>query len=113
MLQIQGKELSYNNINDVDAAFDLVSEFDNGTFACAIVKHANPCGDALGESQNEAYKKAFTTKPDFSEAYNNLGTALEGKGKLEEAVEAYTKAILLKPDYAAVSYTHLTLPTKA
>ena len=58
--QLQGKELSYNNINDTDAAFSLVSEFDpsNGP-ACAIIKHANPCGVATGASLDEAYSNAF------------------------------------------------------
>ena len=58
--QHQGKELSYNNINDTDAAFELVSEFDpaNGP-ACAIIKHANPCGVATGATLQEAYDRAF------------------------------------------------------
>ncbi|WP_368186041.1 bifunctional phosphoribosylaminoimidazolecarboxamide formyltransferase/IMP cyclohydrolase [Aestuariibius sp. HNIBRBA575] len=58
--QLQGKELSYNNINDTDAAFELVSEFDpaNGP-ACAIIKHANPCGVAQGKTLEDAYRKAF------------------------------------------------------
>ena len=58
--QIQGKALSYNNINDTDAAFELVSEFapEEGP-ACAIIKHANPCGVARGESLAEAYRRAF------------------------------------------------------
>ena len=46
--QIQGKELSYNNINDTDAAYELVAEFDPAPAACAIIKHANPCGVAVG-----------------------------------------------------------------
>ena len=58
--QIQGKELSYNNINDTNAAFELVSEFDpNLESAVAIIKHANPCGVATGDSLNSAYKKAL------------------------------------------------------
>ena len=59
-VQIQGKELSYNNINDTDAAFELVSEFlpANGP-ACAIIKHANPCGVARGQTLREAYMNAF------------------------------------------------------
>jgi len=58
--QHQGKELSYNNINDTDAAFELVAEFDPADGpACAIIKHANPCGVARGASQLEAYKAAF------------------------------------------------------
>ncbi len=58
--QHQGKELSYNNINDTDAAFELVSEFapEDGP-ACVIIKHANPCGAATGASLREAYVKAF------------------------------------------------------
>ncbi len=55
--QVQGKELSYNNLNDTDAAFALVSEFDAPTVA--IIKHANPCGVASGENVLEAYKKAL------------------------------------------------------
>lgn len=55
--QLQGKELSYNNINDTDAAFRLVSEFDEP--AVAIIKHANPCGVAIGHTLVEAYGRAF------------------------------------------------------
>ncbi|MDX2484204.1 MAG: bifunctional phosphoribosylaminoimidazolecarboxamide formyltransferase/IMP cyclohydrolase [Pseudodonghicola sp.] len=59
-LQHQGKELSYNNINDTDAAFELVAEFSpEETAACAIIKHANPCGVAKGATLLEAYKSAF------------------------------------------------------
>ncbi|WP_339108718.1 bifunctional phosphoribosylaminoimidazolecarboxamide formyltransferase/IMP cyclohydrolase [Thioclava sp. GXIMD4216] len=57
--QLQGKELSYNNINDTDAAFELVSEFGTEKPAVAIIKHANPCGVATGETVIEAYKRAF------------------------------------------------------
>ncbi len=62
--QIQGKELSYNNLNDTDAAFELVSEFapEDGP-AVAIIKHANPCGVARGSSLSEAYKKALKCDP--------------------------------------------------
>ena len=56
---MQGKELSYNNINDTDAAFELVSEFGGEAPACAIIKHANPCGVATGETLAEAYRRAF------------------------------------------------------
>ena len=56
--QHQGKELSYNNINDTDAAFELVSEFSDGP-ACAIIKHANPCGVATGDTLAQAYQRAF------------------------------------------------------
>jgi phosphoribosylaminoimidazolecarboxamide formyltransferase/IMP cyclohydrolase len=58
--QHQGKELSYNNINDTDAAFALVSEFAPADGpACAIIKHANPCGVATGDTMVEAYTRAF------------------------------------------------------
>jgi len=58
--QVQGKQLSYNNINDTDAAYECVAEFDpNRTAACVIVKHANPCGVAQGASVLEAYRKAL------------------------------------------------------
>jgi phosphoribosylaminoimidazolecarboxamide formyltransferase/IMP cyclohydrolase len=58
--QAQGKQLSYNNINDTDAAYECVAEFDpKRTAACAIIKHANPCGVAEGESLVEAYRKAL------------------------------------------------------
>ncbi len=60
--QHQGKELSYNNINDTDAAFELVAEFDPAEGpACAIIKHANPCGVARGATMVEAYQAAFNT----------------------------------------------------
>jgi phosphoribosylaminoimidazolecarboxamide formyltransferase/IMP cyclohydrolase len=57
--QIQGKELSYNNISDTDAAYECVKTFDEP--ACVIVKHANPCGIALGSNIQEAYEKAFAS----------------------------------------------------
>src|SRR6202035_4062837 len=58
--QVQGKELSYNNINDTDAAYECVAEFDPArTAACAIIKHANPCGVAEGTSLLDAYSKAL------------------------------------------------------
>ncbi|MBS0238788.1 MAG: bifunctional phosphoribosylaminoimidazolecarboxamide formyltransferase/IMP cyclohydrolase [Proteobacteria bacterium] len=61
--QLQGKELSYNNINDTDAAFELVSEFDPKIPAVAIIKHANPCGVATGTSLADAYRKALACDP--------------------------------------------------
>jgi phosphoribosylaminoimidazolecarboxamide formyltransferase/IMP cyclohydrolase len=59
--QLQGKELSYNNIADADAAWECVKRFDGP--ACVIVKHANPCGVALADSAAAAYAKAFKTDP--------------------------------------------------
>ncbi len=57
--QWQGKELSYNNLNDTDAAFELVAELGVGQPACAIIKHANPCGVAAGGSLLTAYQRAY------------------------------------------------------
>src|SRR5580704_9723199 len=58
--QVQGKQLSYNNINDTDAAYECVAEFDPArSAACAIIKHANPCGVAEGASLVDAYRKAL------------------------------------------------------
>ena len=59
--QLQGKELSYNNIADADAAWECVKSFD--VPACVIVKHANPCGVAVGDDALQAYEKAFKTDP--------------------------------------------------
>ena len=63
--QLQGKELSYNNIADSDAAWEAVKAFDSSAnvVACVIVKHANPCGVALGATAVEAYRRAFSTDP--------------------------------------------------
>ncbi|MCA3070930.1 MAG: bifunctional phosphoribosylaminoimidazolecarboxamide formyltransferase/IMP cyclohydrolase [Rhodocyclaceae bacterium] len=64
-VQRQGKELSYNNIADADAAWECVRGFeaDAGAVACVIVKHANPCGVAVGADTAEAYRRAFATDP--------------------------------------------------
>ncbi|MCO6428764.1 bifunctional phosphoribosylaminoimidazolecarboxamide formyltransferase/IMP cyclohydrolase [Nitrosomonas communis] len=59
--QLQGKELSYNNIADTDAAWECVKSFDSP--ACVIVKHANPCGVAIADTPLAAYKRAFATDP--------------------------------------------------
>ncbi len=61
--QIQGKELSYNNIADTDAALECVKQFDDVP-ACVIVKHANPCGVAMGANLLEAYNRAYSTDPE-------------------------------------------------
>ena len=62
-VQLQGKELSYNNIADTDAALECVKQFDNHP-ACVIVKHANPCGVAIGDDLLDAYERAFKTDPE-------------------------------------------------
>ena len=62
--QVQGKELSYNNVNDTDAAFELIAEFDPArSAACAIIKHANPCGVAEAATLIEAYERALRCDP--------------------------------------------------
>jgi phosphoribosylaminoimidazolecarboxamide formyltransferase / IMP cyclohydrolase len=61
--QLQGKELSYNNIADTDAALECVKQFDEAP-ACVIVKHANPCGVAFGATLLEAYDRAYSTDPE-------------------------------------------------
>jgi len=62
-IQHQGKELSYNNIADTDAALECVKQFDDSP-ACVIVKHANPCGVALGDNILDAYNRAYQTDPE-------------------------------------------------
>jgi phosphoribosylaminoimidazolecarboxamide formyltransferase / IMP cyclohydrolase len=62
--QVQGKQLSYNNINDTDAAYECIGEFDaERTAACVIVKHANPCGVAEADDLVTAYRKALACDP--------------------------------------------------
>jgi phosphoribosylaminoimidazolecarboxamide formyltransferase/IMP cyclohydrolase len=83
--QLQGKELSYNNINDTDAAFELVAEFDpKAGPACAIIKHANPCGLATGRTMVEAYERALACDP--TSAFGGI-IALNGKLDAATATE--------------------------
>jgi phosphoribosylaminoimidazolecarboxamide formyltransferase / IMP cyclohydrolase len=92
--QLQGKELSYNNINDTNAAFELVAEFDARTPAVVIVKHANPCGAALGVSLKDAYVKAFDC--DRVSAFGGivaLNRTLDGE-TAEEIVKIFTEVII-------------------
>ena len=87
--QLQGKELSYNNINDADAALECVNQFDQQP-ACVIVKHANPCGVAMGNSNTEAYLNAFATDPVSSFggiiAFNQLVTARSPRQSLTSSL---------------------------
>jgi len=83
--QLQGKELSYNNINDTDAAFELIAEFDpKAGPACAIIKHANPCGVATGETMVEAYERALACDP--TSAFGGI-IALNGRLDAATATE--------------------------
>ncbi len=81
--QVQGKSLSYNNLNDTDAAFELVSEFDGTTPAVAIIKHANPCGFALGGSLLDAYRLALRTDP-----VSAFGGIVALNGTIDETIAA-------------------------
>lgn len=95
--QHQGKELSYNNLNDTDAAFELVSEFDPATPTVAIIKHANPCGVAMGASFTEAYAKALKCDP--VSAFGGI-VALNGTLDAEtatEIVKVFTE-VIIAPD---------------
>jgi phosphoribosylaminoimidazolecarboxamide formyltransferase/IMP cyclohydrolase len=93
--QVQGKELSYNNVNDGDAAYELVAEFDPGeSAAVAIIKHANPCGVAVGATLREAYESALAC--DAVSAYGGV-VALNRRLDAEAArkiVEIFTEVII-------------------
>ncbi len=94
--QLQGKELSYNNIADADAAWEAVKSFDST--ACVIVKHANPCGVAVGKNALEAYSKAFQTDP--TSAFGGIiafNTTLDKAAA--EAVSKQFVEVLIAPDY--------------
>jgi phosphoribosylaminoimidazolecarboxamide formyltransferase/IMP cyclohydrolase len=102
---VQGKELSYNNIQDVDAAFELVAEFDPSRAAVAIIKHANPCGVAVAASLAEAHRLAFRCDP--VSAFGGV-IALNRTLDAEAAraiVEVFTEAIIAPdatPDALAI-----------
>lgn len=85
--QVQGKSLSYNNLNDTDAAFELVSEFDGARAAVAIIKHANPCGFALADDLATAYRLALRTDP---------VSAYGGIVALNREIDAATAAEIVK-----------------
>ncbi len=96
--QWQGKELSYNNINDTDAAFELVAEFDPADGpACAIIKHANPCGVSRGITMAEAYQNAFDC--DRTSAFGGiiaLNQTLDA-ATAEQIVQIFTE-VVIAPD---------------
>ena len=98
--QLQGKELSYNNIADADAAWECVKAFDGSAAACVIVKHANPCGVAVAAGALEAYKKAFSTDPTSA-----FGGIIAFNGEVDraaaEAVSAQFLEVLIAPSYTA------------
>ena len=96
--QLQGKELSYNNLNDTDAAYELVGEFDaSEAAAVAIIKHANPCGVAIGSSLTDAYLSALACDP--VSAFGGIvacNRKLDGAAA-EEIVKIFTE-VVIAPD---------------
>lgn len=94
--QLQGKELSYNNIADADAAWECVKTFE-GT-ACVIIKHANPCGVAIGETALEAYSKALQTDP--TSAFGGIiAFNCELDGQAAQAVAKQFVEVLIAPSF--------------
>jgi phosphoribosylaminoimidazolecarboxamide formyltransferase/IMP cyclohydrolase len=94
--QLQGKELSYNNIADADAAWECVKSFEAP--ACVIVKHANPCGVAVGQDPLEAYSKAFQTDP--TSAFGGIiafNRTLDGVAA-QQVVKQFVE-VLMAPDF--------------
>ncbi len=95
--QVQGKELSYNNYNDADAALELVAEFRDGPPACVIVKHANPCGVATGATLLEAYQAAFAC--DTVSAFGGIVAVNRPlTGPDAEAMTAIFTEVVIAPD---------------
>jgi phosphoribosylaminoimidazolecarboxamide formyltransferase/IMP cyclohydrolase len=93
--QMQGKQLSYNNINDTDAAFELVGEFDPArSAAVAIIKHANPCGVGVGGTLREAYAKALACDPVSAFGGIVAVNRLLDAEAAEEIVKTFTEVII-------------------
>ena len=106
-VQLQGKELSYNNIADADAAWECVKGFDTGvngdpskSAACVIVKHANPCGVAVGKDAHEAYAKAFQTDPTSAFGGIIAFNRTVDKAAAEAVVKQFVE-VLMAPDFTA------------
>ena len=96
---IQGKELSYNNINDADAALQLIKEFDLKESAVAIIKHANPCGVACGKSLADAYEKALSC--DTTSAFGGIIAVNQtlDEDTAKKIIKIFTEVIIV-PDIA-------------
>jgi len=95
-VQLQGKELSYNNIADADAAWECVKSFEAP--ACVIVKHANPCGVAVGKDALEAYSKAFQTDPTSAFGGIIAFNRTVDKAAAEAVVKQFVE-VLMAPDF--------------
>jgi phosphoribosylaminoimidazolecarboxamide formyltransferase/IMP cyclohydrolase len=100
--QLQGKELSYNNIADADSAWECVKSFSSnadGAAACVIIKHANPCGVAVGATALEAYQKAFKTDP--SSAFGGIiALNVFCDGAAAEAISKQFVEVLIAPSFS-------------
>jgi phosphoribosylaminoimidazolecarboxamide formyltransferase/IMP cyclohydrolase len=95
--QVQGKELSYNNYNDADAALELVSEFSGSGPSCVIVKHANPCGVASGATLLDAYQAALTC--DSVSAFGGIVAVNEPlRAEAAEAITGIFTEVVIAPD---------------
>ena len=94
--QLQGKELSYNNIADSDAAWECVKTFDAP--ACVIIKHANPCGVAVGNDSADAYAKAFQTDP--TSAFGGIIAFNREVDKRLQAVAKQFVEVLIAPSFS-------------
>jgi phosphoribosylaminoimidazolecarboxamide formyltransferase / IMP cyclohydrolase len=95
--QVQGKELSFNNLNDTNAAYELIGEFGSDQAAVAIIKHANPCGVAVGSSLRDAYVEALACDP--VSAFGGIvatNRKLDGAAA-EEMVRIFTE-VVIAPD---------------
>jgi len=104
--QLQGKELSYNNIADADAAWECVKSFD--TPACVIVKHANPCGVAVAHDASSAYAKAFSTDP--TSAFGGIiAFNCELDGATAQHVSAQFVEVLMAPSFSPEALQTLAL----
>lgn len=97
-VQLQGKELSYNNIADADAAWECVKSFEQP--ACVIVKHANPCGVAVGKDAHEAYAKAFQTDPTSAFGGIIAFNRVVDKAAAEAVVKQFVE-VLMAPGFTA------------
>ena len=103
--QLQGKELSYNNIADADAAWECVKSFE--TPACVIVKHANPCGVAIAADASSAYAKAFSTDP--TSAFGGIiAFNCEVDGDTARHVSAQFVEVLIAPAFSAEALSVLS-----
>ena len=98
--QLHGKELSYNNILDLTAAANLISEFETGSPTLAILKHTNPCGVGQGKNLREAWEKAFAT--DRQAPFGGIIATNEPlDGDCAEAISEIFSEVIVAPDFSA------------